>query len=461
MKVVLAYPTPTPIFSKNFTKEEKIEGVGLLYLATSIKDHHDVTIIEGTRPIPTETIIEQITNLEPDILGISTIFSTLIINGAKIAREIKKRLPETKIIFGGNHATFTVDELIKEDYVDVVVMGEGEITFKELVGKIERNLPLDDVRGIVFRRDGKTIRTAPREPIKDINTIPFPDWRFMNEKMPVSVAICSSRGCPHDCIYCSTTSFWGRKWRSRSARNIIDEINNIFDVYKPEKRSLRIGFVDDNFTVDRERVKRFCHLIHEEKLDLKWGASSRVEFIDESLLEIMADAGCTGLFMGIESGSERVLKLMKRGYSIDEVKEKVEMSMKMGILPTCSFMIGNPFEDKSDIEKTLSLLKALKTYRVQVHIFAPLIGTEVFKNTEKYGIDILTDKFESINLEGKAFLNTRHLKQEEIENIYHKCIGIVLRRMREEPLVEKIIKVSRYRREIESKANDQILKKAS
>jgi len=88
MKVVLAYPTPTPIFSKNFTKEEKIEGVGLLYLATSIKDHHDVTIIEGTRPIPTETIIEQITNLEPDILGISTIFSTLIINGAKIAREI-------------------------------------------------------------------------------------------------------------------------------------------------------------------------------------------------------------------------------------------------------------------------------------------------------------------------------------------------------------------------------------
>lgn len=445
MKVVLISPTPTPIFSKKHSEDTQIEGLGLLYLATSIKDHHDVSIIEGTRPIPTETIIEEVTRLEPDIVGISTIFSSLMLSGEKIAREIRKRFPRTKIIYGGNHATFTADELARKDYVDVVVVGEADLTFPELVAKMDRGQSLEDVKGIVFREDGKFIRTEPRPAIQDVNTVPFPDWTIVTDKIPKSIKVCSSRGCPHDCIYCSTTAFWGRKWRPRTAQNIIDEINYVLDVYKPEKRSLGIGFVDDNFTVDKGRVMEFCRLIDEQDAELQWGASSRIELIDRELLRTMAASGCNGVFLGVESGSDRVLKMMKRRYSAEEVREKVEMCLDVGIIPTCSFMIGNPYEDRSDIERSLSLLKELRTYKVQVHIFSPLIGTEIFKYPDKFGAEILTDQSELMNPEEKAFLNTKYMKAEEVEDLFQRGVGFAIRRHREKPLIDKLARTNRER----------------
>jgi radical SAM superfamily enzyme YgiQ (UPF0313 family) len=378
-----------------------------------------------------------------------------MISGERIAGEIKRRFPGIKIIWGGNHATFAADQLAAKDYVDVVVLGEGMVTFKELVERIDAGKPIDDVRGIVFRENGKTTGTGPRKPIEDINTLPFPDWTMVSKKMPGSTAICSSRGCPFDCIYCSTTSFWGRKWRARSAGNIIEEIEHFFEVYRPEKKSLKLAFVDDNFTVDRQRVKRFCRLIPEKNWDLNWGVSSRIEFLDEELVGIMSDAGCSGIFLGIESGSDRVLERMKRRYTADQVKAAVEICLNAGILPTCSFMIGNPFEDRNDIEKTLSLLMALKSHHVQVHIFSPVIGTEVCKNAEKYGVEILTDQYELINPEGKAFLNTKYLKAKEIEDIYHKALGLILRKNREGKHLEKAAEINRNRRANARKADRQ------
>jgi radical SAM superfamily enzyme YgiQ (UPF0313 family) len=448
MKVVLVYPTPIPVLSKSHNESKEIAGLGLLYLATVIKDNHDVTIIGGTErnPAPTEEIIEQVTALKPDILGISNVFSTLVISGKLIAKEIRKRFPQTKIIFGGNHATFIADELVMEDYVDVVVAGEGEVTFKELVEKIDKNQSIEDTKGIVYRKNGKIIRTAPRPPIKDINSIPFLDWRVVYDGMPRSIPMCSSRGCPHDCIYCSTTAFWGRKWRFRSARNMIDEILNVFDMYGSNEKKLSVAFVDDNFTVNKKRVVEFCRLVHEENLELTWGASSRIEMVDEELLAMMSDAGCTAMFFGIESGSPRVLSALKRHYTPDEAKEKVDMCVKYGILPTCSFMIGNPYEDKSDIEKTFSLLKVLKSYKVQTHIFTPLIGTEVYNNAEKYQVELLTQEFDTAHLEAKALLNTQHLKAKEIESLYQRGVGYVLKRYREAQRVGKIVKQNKARR---------------
>lgn len=447
MKIVLVYPPPTPLISRYSDKDKKTTGLGLMYLATQVKESHDVTIIGGIpNPTPMEEIIEQITKLEPNVLGISTIFSTLIKNGKIIAQEIRKKFPKTTIIFGGNHATFVADELAAEPFVDIVVKGEGEVTFKELIERIDQKRSIDDVRGIVFQANGKIVHTGQRELIKDLNTIPFPDWTMICNEMPQNIPMCTSRGCPYDCIYCSTTSFWGRKWRFRSAQNMIDEINNIFDVYQPEKKNLRISFVDDSFTINQKRVKEFCRLVHQENFELEWGVSSRIELIDDELLEIMADAGCVDIFFGIESGSNRVLKLLKRHYTIDEVKAKVERCLDFGLLPTCSFMIGNPFEDKSDIEETFALLKALKSYKVQAHLFTPFIGTEVFNNAQKYCVEITTKEYEMMQLETKASLNTKYLKANEIEDLYHKGVGLVLKRHREGNLLKKIAEKNRNRR---------------
>jgi radical SAM superfamily enzyme YgiQ (UPF0313 family) len=152
------------------------------------------------------------------------------------------------------------------------------------------------------------------------------------------------------------------------------------------------------------------------------------------------------MFFGVESGSPRVLDALKRRYTPDEAKEKVDMCVKYGILPTCSFMIGNPYEDKSDIEKTFSLLKVLKSYKVQTHIFTPLIGTEVYNNAEKYQVELLTSEFNTAHMEAKALLNTRHLKAKEIESLYQRGVGYVLKRYREAQRVGKVVKQNKARR---------------
>jgi radical SAM superfamily enzyme YgiQ (UPF0313 family) len=398
--------------------------------------------------------------MAPDILGISTIFTTLMVGGKIIAKEIRKRFPNTTIIFGGNHATFTAEELVVESYVDFVVKGEGEVTFKELVDRLDRKLPVDDVKGIVFERGGKAVTTPTREPIQDINTIPFPDWSLVVDGMPGFIPMCSSRGCPHDCIYCSTTSFWTRKWRSRSARNMIDELQGIYERFQPEKKHMRIAFVDDNFTVNRKRVYEFCKLAGQLEFDIKWGCSSRLELMDDELMQIMSDGGCTDIFIGVESGSPRVLEKMNRRYTPEEVKTKVQRCMDFGIVPTCSFMVGNPYEEKSDVEATFTLIKELKSFKVQVHIFTPLIGTRVYNNAEKFGVEILSDENEKMNLESKARLNTRHLTAKEIERFYNKGVGLVLKRHREGMLLSKIVKQNRERRVEELKKKDQFLKSA-
>lgn len=444
MKIVLVYPPPVPLVTRGHENDDSPMGLGLLYLATMVKQNHDVTILGGMgNRLTPEEMIERIEGLHPDVLGISTIFSTLLIGGKIVAQEIKRKLPGTTIIFGGNHATFTAEELIKETYIDIIVMGEGEFTFKELIERLDRKQSYHDVQGIVYCQSGKVIRTPPRPLLQDINTLPFPDFSIQQSKMPQQIPMCSSRGCPHDCIYCSTTSFWGRKWRARSPQNLIDEFHGIFDTFKPVKRELMVGFIDDNFTVNRNRVFEFCRLLSYEDFRLKWGVSSRLEFIDKELVQTMAEVGCASLFFGIESGSERVLKQMNRHYSPGEALEKVEMCVDLGIIPTCSFMIGNPFEDRSDIEKSFQLIRTLKSYKVQVHIFTPLIGTNLYTDKDAFGVEILTAKNETMNLESKALLNTHYLKATEIEELYNKGVGYVLRRHREGVSLEKIAERNR------------------
>jgi radical SAM superfamily enzyme YgiQ (UPF0313 family) len=462
MKIVLIYPPPIPLLTTKNDKDNHLIGLGLLYLATQVKDKHDVTILGGaTNPTPVDEMIEQIAALKPDILGVSTIFSTLMVGGKIIAQEVRKRFPKTTIIFGGNHATFTARELAPEPFVDFVVKGEGEITFKELVERLDQKRPVDDVKGIVYMHGGEVIETPPREPIADIDTIPFPDWSLASDKMPKQITMCSSRGCPHDCIYCSTTAFWTRTWRARSAQNMIDEIRSVFEHYEPEKKILQIGFVDDNFTVNRKRVIEFCRLVGQQEFEIMWGCSSRIELLDDELLQIMSDAGCTDMFLGVESGSPRVLKKMNRRYTPEEVKTKVLRCMDFGILPTCSFMIGNPFEDKSDVEATLTMLKQLKSFKVQTHLFTPLIGTRVYDNSEEYGVEILTNNDDSMNLEAKALLNTRYLTAKEIEEYYHKGVGLVFKRYREAELLRKIVNAYREKRKEELLKKDQTLRLAS
>lgn len=460
MKIVLVYPPPVPLLTTYNANDIQVQGLGLLYLSAVLDRDHDVTIIgAGINPTPVEDIIEQIARVKPDVLGISTVFSTLIIGGKIIARETRKRFPDTIIIFGGNHATFIADRLAAEPYADIVVKGEGEVTFKELIERIDRKQSTADVRGIVYKNNGRIVCTDSRAYIRDIDAVPFPKWGEVYDKMPKGVPLCSSRGCPYSCIYCSTTSFWGRKWRARSVQNLVAEIRYIFDIFRPEKKELFVSFIDDNFTVDSNRVKEFCEIVNREDFSLKWGASSRIELMDDELLAAMAAGGCRNLFFGIESGSDRVLEKIKRDYTTREVEDRVERCLEFGILPTCSFMIGNPFEDREDIEKTFLLLKKLKSYRMQLHIFTPLIGTAVFNEAHKFGIEILTDEYESMNLEQKALINTRYLKAEEIEELYHRGTGLMLKRYREGKVLEKLARENRIRRGFDKP--EQKLSKAS
>jgi anaerobic magnesium-protoporphyrin IX monomethyl ester cyclase len=399
MKVCLIYPEPFPLYTSIDTKGLP-EGLGLLYLATVIKPHHDVTIIGSAfNPLSCDEIIAKIGQMQPDIIGISTVFSTLMRSARVIARRVKELFPDKVVVFGGNHAHFIAADLIREPYVDVVVLGEAEDSFRELVEHLECGRDLADVRGILYKRDGVPCRTPARPPIQDLDTLPFPERQLFFQKIPENFVIpmLGSRGCPFHCIYCSTTAFWGRRWRARSPESIVAELVDIAERFEVEPDTpLMFGFVDDNLAVDKARLLRFCELLR-----------------------------------------------LGRHYTRGEVNDTVGRCIEAGILPTLSFIVGFPFEEPEDVEQTLSLLREVPSYKVQIHMLTPFIGTDIFEKSDELGVSLSSRDTESMSLESTPIISSRHLSSPQIHAYFQRGTGYAAKRYREARFLEERCKKAR------------------
>ena len=348
------------------------------------KAGHSVQIID---PVPEDTSFVQIVrDFDPQIIGVSIMTASYSL-AAGLLRKLKQNIPYALYCAGGAHVTALPVETMDELNLDFTVIGEGEFTMREVCEIIENGGDLHGVKGIVYQNGSAVVNNGPRDLIQNLDDLPFPGRHLLSdfEKYLVppgilrgfyfehSTAIITSRGCPYHCIYCGSHLIFGRKIRRRSVDNVIGEIEHLVREYNVKA----LYFLDDIFTLDSRWVTEFCRQLQERKISISWGCQTRVSMISEELLYTMKGVGCVLIEFGVESGSEKVLEILKRKTPIKAIFKAFNLVRKTGLRSSAFFMLGNPGETLKDINQTFKVAKKIKADWTSFGFTIPLPGTEL------------------------------------------------------------------------------------
>jgi len=378
MKVLLVSP-PTE------SAVEKVVGttgppLGLAYLASMVKDEHDVKIIDSiAEGYARKDVANVIKNFDPDIVGL-TATTSMIQDAYEIAKIAKGINENVDIILGGPHATFLPERTMQEcPHVDFVVRGEGEHTFKELVDALENGGDLKNIMGLTFRSGGKVMSNPPRKLIENIDEIPIPSYDLLPMKKYKSgkiefATIITSRGCPFDCIFCSSSLQFGKKWRGHSVERTMEELS----ILRYEYGKTEIEFLDDTFTLLKPRAIALANKIREERLDISWSASSRVDTFSVEVANTMKKGGAHTVYFGIESGSQKTLDFIGKGITPKKSELAVKNAKGAGLRVLGSFVIGFPDETEEDVNKTIKFSQKVGVDLAQFTIATPYPGTRLW-----------------------------------------------------------------------------------
>ncbi|MGC8962258.1 MAG: B12-binding domain-containing radical SAM protein, partial [Candidatus Bathyarchaeia archaeon] len=273
--------------------------------------------------------------------------------------------------------------------LDFVVVGEGEYTTLDLLRTLAEGRTPEDVEGIAFRREGRVVETPRRAYITDLDSIPFParhllpmdKYKILGKNMTV-IHLVSSRGCPFRCIFCSSSAMFGKLFRARSIANVIAEIEHSLKQYKTRN----IEFIDDTFTFNRSRVLEFCDEVRRRGLDISWGCSSRIDTINKEMMEKMREAGCSIIFFGVESASQKTLNLIGKGVTVERAVKVINWAREAGIETLASFVIGFPWETIDDMKRTIRFAKKLKPDFVEFSVATPYPGTPLYELAKEKGL---------------------------------------------------------------------------
>ncbi|HIJ54512.1 MAG TPA: radical SAM protein [Deltaproteobacteria bacterium] len=363
-----------------------------------------------------ESIWEEIKNViievNPDIIGITAMTASLrsALNIAAIAKEWNPNVP---IVFGGAHPTLMYQDVINNENVDFVVRGEGETTFTELLNGFDRQ-EFFHIHGLTFRTDSVVHHNPDRNIIKSLSDIPPPDrstlYNIEKYRAIDFGFMISSRGCAFHCIYCSSPKIYNGRVRFRTPESIVNEIEHI----QREYGTTYFKFLDDNFTQRKDYVLQFCDLLMQRRLDIHWWCMSRVDMLTATMAEAMREAGCTDIWVGIESGSSKILSKLQKGITTDLIREKVALLKKSGLNVGGFFMYGFPWESKEDIEETLKFAEALALDDLQYNIPVPLPGTKLMIEFQNAGL-IMQDQtdWENYHQGNPAFFFSRDVPLSE------------------------------------------------
>ncbi|MFA5089666.1 MAG: radical SAM protein [Candidatus Omnitrophota bacterium] len=391
MKVLLVNP-PYDI-EEYYGKLSKIAftfaPVGLLYLAASARSAgHEVKIYDFQ--VDEDDFRKIFLEFSPDITGI-TCQTALVYNTLKLA-ELIKSLKDIPVVAGGVHPSFRPGDLVSDKNIDFVIKGEGEIALGELIQAITGKLDLSQVKGLVYKRDGRITENPDRELLKDINTLPFPALDLVPiDKYHVSsdlyfgrrtALLATARGCPFRCSFCAIRVIFARTIRYRTLDNIFAEI----DYYVNNHKIDSLFIIDDVFTLDKDRVRKFCdYMIERHAGKLSWWAQTRADCIDKDTLSLMKSAGCKILSFGVESGVGRLLKLINKDIDLQEIKKAVRLVKKSGISPRGSFILGLPTETLSDSLRTIFFALSNPFNRIKIGLATPYPGTELWELAVREG----------------------------------------------------------------------------
>lgn len=360
--------------------------LGLGYIAAVLRQGgHNVSLIDPeAKGMSYKELGKEIEDGHYDLIGISCTTSSFE-SARRIARMVRE-VSHSQIILGGVHASALPEMILRRfPEFDIVVIGEGEETILELCNSLSLKDPdLSQVRGIAFRQDGQILLTPPRPFIKDLDSLPYParDLVDLSHYRPHaqlgrgkrSATMISSRGCPYRCTFCASHLTTGFVFRARSPENVVGEIEYLIETYGVE----HIIFVDDEFTLNQERVKRICELIIDRGIKVDWFCFTRVDTLSKELLSLMKEAGCFCLCFGIESADEEILKRLKKQITVEQCRRALNWCNELGFKTHTSFILGNPGDSKESIEATINLALELKSTMAFFNIMTPFPGTEIF-----------------------------------------------------------------------------------
>ena len=399
MKIALLLP---PIsLEERYNKAIKhvagsLPPIGLLSIATILKEAaHEAIVVDGSMKAIDEMMAE-LDEFKPDVVGIGAM--TLMWPKAKfLARSLKQKYPDIKIIVGGVHASLIREKALAEEAsFDAVSWGEGEYSVLDYVNNIDNLEELDEIKGMAFRKaDGILAIGGDREPIKDLDCLPIPDRSFVAEteyiaafeqykRLPVT-NIMTARGCPYKCIFCLPTLL-GKGVRYRSPEKVIEEVEYLVEELKVKD----IAFWDDTFTLNKKRVFAICNMLIEKNIDIIWSAQARADCVDQEMLDIMAKAGCWKLFYGVESLVQKNLDTIKKGETVEQIFEAVRMTKKAGIEVEASFIFGIPGETYEEGMETIRQAVKLDPDYAKFFCLSPY--GELLKNIQSYGVLLTEDE---------------------------------------------------------------------
>ncbi len=368
MRILLVIPPLEYDDSKYVSSEDSAFPMGIGYLASVLEaSYHEVVIYDFQLLSSTMQKFRELVYRESfDLIGFSINIFT-IKSCVYLAELCRSAQPNTMIVVGGPFVTIYPREILKRTQnVNVEVIGEGELTIVDLVDSIRQRRALSEVMGIVYRDGtGDLVSTPPRPLIEKLDSIPFPAFHLFNMfeyrrppgmffKLPIHNMI-TARGCPYKCVFCDDRVIWKDRCRLRSPENIIEEMRILIDRYSAKE----IQFYDDTFTVSSSRVLKLCELIKKNNMKIIWRCASRVDKVSKELLFAMYDAGCRSITYGIESGDDRILKLMNKNTTVEQARQAVRYTKEAGIQAKAFFMMNFPGEDVESTEKTIALSREL------------------------------------------------------------------------------------------------------
>lgn len=361
----------------------KAPPLGLAYIASSAKTSEiDVRIFD----LNVENLsIEKILHVEkPDIVGISCVVTNACC-AFEIAKEVKEVISECFVVMGGPYPSMMGRNLlVRHREADAVIVGEGEVTAHRLFQNLQSGENLNDVRGLIFRDHDEVQCNPVRIPVENLDKIPFPE----RERLPMKLygenagTIFTSRGCPHQCTFCSRPVF-GRKWRGHSPEYVLDELDQIVTKYGIK----RVSFLDDNFTSDPDRAAEILDGIASRnwKLSLYFWNGIRIDHVTEELLDKMKKAGCNAINYGVESVDSNVLANVRKDISLEQIENAIRLTRKLGIRTNIFVMIGNPGDNMSIINKMKSFIDRIKVDGVHLSLATPYPGTDFWVWVEENG----------------------------------------------------------------------------
>lgn len=396
--------------------------ITLAYISNILKKAgHDVRLVDDIamqymgKPTDMPKLID---DFKPEFAVLNTAMQSAFGEDMDNAKLIKSKFPKTKIAAIGVAPTLLGEPLVSHGGFDIAIRGEPEGLISELVNRIERDASLKDFDGITYINNRKVIVNPDNTKAVDLDKLPYPDYEGLPldaYRTPVDkqmqVLIESSRGCPHQCIYCTGTKYYGRRFRARDPLHVANEIEHVMKL-----GVTRVLFWADTFTLNKKFVLDLCDLMIQREMNkkIKWIVNSRVDTVDLEMLKKMEEAGCMLIGFGVENGNQEILDYVHKGIKLEDSIRTFKIVKETKILTAAHVVFGlAPFETKETIMKTIKFVHKLKPNYANFHVATPYPGTEFYDIYNEKGFIICKDYkyLESAN----ANISLPNLSNKELE----------------------------------------------